>query len=154
MEKIRKHFADKENIVVAVFFLITVIVACNPLISRYCIQGHDIDYHLLRIEALKEGILRGHPFAKVNLLFFGGAGYASSMFYSDLILYIPALLRVIGVSIGASYHIFVALCVILCYLTSYGHPLERRDRTVLQLRHQPYVLQDGWQGQGSCSGSS
>ena len=115
----KKYFEDKENIIVTVFFVITIIIACNPLISRYCIQGHDIDYHLLRIEALKEGIITGHPFAKVNSLFFGGAGYASSMFYSDFLLYIPAILRAIGVSIGASYHIFVAVCIILCYLASY-----------------------------------
>lgn len=61
----------------------------------------------------------GRPFLKVNVLFFGGAGYASSMFYPDFLLYIPALLRVIGVSINSSFHIFVFICILLCYISTY-----------------------------------
>ena len=94
-------------------------VACSPLISRYCINGHDLDYHLLRIESLKEGILIGRPFMKVNTLFFGGAGYASSMFYSDLFMHIPALLRVFHVSIGKSFHIYTAIIFALCYISAF-----------------------------------
>lgn len=115
----KQFMKNRENQIVAILSVLTVILAISPLISRYCINGHDLEYHLLRIEALKEDILIGHPFAKINTLFFGGAGYASSLFYSDFLLYIPALLRVVGVSIDLSYHIFAALCVILCYLTTY-----------------------------------
>lgn len=115
----KQFMKNRENQIVAILSVLTVILAISPLISRYCINGHDLEYHLLRIEALKEDILIGHPFAKINTLFFGGAGYASSLFYSDFLLYIPALLRVVGVSIDLSYHIFAALCVILCYLSTY-----------------------------------
>lgn len=113
------HYKDRKNQIKAAVFLITVFIACVPLISRYCINGHDLEYHLLRIESLKEGILIGKPFLKVNTLFFGNAGYASSMFYPDFLLYIPAVLRIFGVSINASYHIFAAVSIILCYLTTY-----------------------------------
>lgn len=115
----KKIFNDNEKRISFILFVITMLVAILPLFSRYCINGHDLEYHLLRIESLKEGILIGKPFLKVNTLFFGGAGYASSMFYSDLFMYIPAILRVIGFSIGASYHIFVAVIFILCYLSTY-----------------------------------
>lgn len=115
----KKFFEDKENKISFCLFVITMLVAISPLISRYCINGHDLEYHLLRIESLKEGILIGKPFLKVNTLFFGGMGYASSMFYSDLFMYIPAILRVLGLSIGKSYHIYVGLIFILCYLSTY-----------------------------------
>lgn len=115
----KKYFINRENSITLIFFVITMIVAQSPLISRYCINGHDIDYHLLRIESLKEGILTGHPFMKVNTLFFGGAGYASSMFYSDLFMHIPALLRVFHVSIGKSFHIYTAIIFILCYFSTF-----------------------------------
>ena len=95
------------------------IVAISPLISRYCINGHDLDYHLLRIESLKEGILAGRPFLKVNLLFFGGAGYASTLFYSDLFMHIPALLRVFHVGIGKSFHIYTAMIFVLTYISTF-----------------------------------
>ncbi len=90
-----------------------------PLFTLNCIGGHDITYHLLRIEALKTGIMAGRPFLRVNMLFFGGMGYASSLFYPDLLLYFPALLRVFGVGINLSYHLFVALCVILGFAVSF-----------------------------------
>lgn len=117
--RIRDYYRNRKNQMITAVFLITVFIACVPLISRYCINGHDLEYHLLRIESLKEGIRIGKPFLKVNTLFFGNAGYASSMFYPDFLLYIPALFRVLGVSINASYHIFAAVCIILCYLSTY-----------------------------------
>ena len=115
----RKNLQKRENLITFLFFIITMIVACSPLISRYCINGHDLDYHLLRIESLKEGILTGHPFSKVNALFFGGAGYASTMFYSDLFMHVPALLRVLGVGIGKSFHIYTAMIFVLSYLSTF-----------------------------------
>ena len=99
--------------------LITLLFACLPLFTVNCIQGHDIDYHLLRIEALKTGILNGLPFLRVNMLFFGGEGYASSMFYPDFLLYIPALLRAAGVGINLSFHIFVGFCIIAAFISMY-----------------------------------
>lgn len=99
--------------------LIALFIAALPLFSVNCIQGHDIDYHLLRIEALKTGILNGLPYLRVNMLFFGGEGYASSMFYPDFLLYIPAVLRALGVGINLSFHIFIAVCLILTFAVMY-----------------------------------
>lgn len=115
----KDYFKKTENRIFIIVFLVTIFVATSPLMTRLCVNGHDLEYHLLRIEALKEGILMGKPFLKVNVLFFGGAGYASSMFYPDFLLYFPALLRVAGFSINASYHIFAATCIIATYLTAY-----------------------------------
>ena len=114
-----KYLKRRENRITLIIFLITMLVAIAPLVSRYCINGHDIEYHLLRIESLKEGILIGRPFLKVNALFYGGAGYASTLFYSDLFMHIPALLRVIGVGIGKSFHIYTAMIFVLCYISTF-----------------------------------
>lgn len=125
-----KLIKDSKNRIPLIVFVITMFVAISPLISRYCINGHDLEYHLLRIESLKEGILIGKPFMKVNTLFFGGAGYASSMFYSDLLVYIPAILRALGVSIGASYHIFAAVIFALTYGSTYYCTYKMTDSKV------------------------
>ncbi len=114
----KKWFKEQENRISLAVFLVVVLIACSPLITKLCINGHDLEYHLLRIESLKEGILTGHPFGRINVLFFGGAGYASSLFYPDLLLYLPALLRTAGVGINASYHIFVVVCICLTYLST------------------------------------
>lgn len=119
MNRIRNILKKRENKITLIFFVITMVVACSPLLSRYCINGHDLEYHLLRIESLKEGILIGRPFMKVNTLFYGGVGYASTLFYSDLFMHIPALLRVLGFSIGKSFHIYTAMIFVLCYISTF-----------------------------------
>lgn len=117
--KIKKIQLSKQNIFVLGIFLVTIFFVCTPLMTGNCINGHDLEYHLLRVEALKEGILMGKPFLKVNVLFFGGQGYASSLFYPDFLLYIPAVLRALGVGINASYHLFIAFCFIATYAAMY-----------------------------------
>ncbi len=109
----------KERRFSIIFLSVVFLTACLPLFTVNCINGDDVTYHLLRIESLSRGINMGLPFLRVNVLFFGGAGYASSLFYPDLLLYIPALLRCAGVGINASYHIFVAVCVLLGMLSAY-----------------------------------
>lgn len=115
----KRIFKEQDNKIDFFVFLVVMIVACSPLVSKYCINGHDLEYHLLRIESLKEGILMGKPFLRINTLFLGGAGYASSLFYPDFLLYISAILRVMGVGINASYHIVVALSIGLTYLSTH-----------------------------------
>ncbi len=119
MKQMNDNNKTRENRIILLLSLAAVIAACVPLFTKLCINGHDLEYHLLRIESLKEQILAGRPFLKVNMLFFGGAGYASSMFYPDLLLYIPAALRALGVSINTSYHVFAGLCILLCYLSAF-----------------------------------
>ncbi|MCR5651613.1 MAG: hypothetical protein K6F86_10570 [Lachnospiraceae bacterium] len=106
----------RETIAVA---CIALIAACLPLFTVNCIGGHDLIYHLLRIESLKCGMENGLPFLRVNMLYFNGQGYASSLFYPDLFLYIPAFLRFAGLGINASYHIFTAFCMIAGFLSAY-----------------------------------
>lgn len=110
----------RENQIFFSVTLITLFIAISPILSRYCLIGHDSEYHLLRIEALSQQIKMGLPFLKVNPTFFGGAGYASSLFYPDFLLYIPAILRVLGASINFSYHVFLVVCIVLCYVVSYA----------------------------------
>lgn len=79
--------------------------------------GHDSPYHYLRTEALKKRIedfdlLNGG----VDYLFNNGAGYASYMAYPDILLFIPALLRVCGFSMGTSMSLFLIICSVICYV--------------------------------------
>ena len=67
--KLKSYFI-KERVIIIWAFIITMLFAMMPLFSVNCIQGHDLAYHLLRIESLKEAILMGTPFLKINVLFF------------------------------------------------------------------------------------
>lgn len=84
------------------------------------LYGHDSAYHYLRTEALKQRIENFDLFnGGVDYLFNNGAGYASSLAYPDILLFIPALLRVFGLGIGTSMSVFLIICNALCYISMF-----------------------------------
>ncbi|MBQ8825410.1 MAG: hypothetical protein IJZ64_09350 [Ruminococcus sp.] len=101
-------------------------ILCFALVNIYLILqmrpldqlffGDDAPYHYLRVEALKYNMENHNLFSGVDYLFFGGAGYASSTGYPDILLYIPAFLRTLGVGIGTSMSMLIILCNIFSYL--------------------------------------
>lgn len=81
--------------------------------------GHDTGFHLLRIEGIAEGLKRGEFPVIMNSVFNDSYGYPVGVFYPDLMLYIPALLRVIGFSIATSYKAYIIFINILTVVFSY-----------------------------------
>ena len=71
------------------------------------LRASDFRFHQNRVEGLALAIKNNDWFPKINYFFLGGYGYASSLFYPDAYLYLPALLRVLGLSFVASMAIFV-----------------------------------------------
>ncbi len=103
----------------ALFF--TVVMLSEKLFPLNCpLLGHDASYHYLRVEALAERIKSGNIFSGgIDYLFMESMGYASSIAYPDVLLYIPALLRVAGVGIGKSMAIFLMICNTLTVAASF-----------------------------------
>ncbi|MBO5337777.1 MAG: hypothetical protein J6A94_11690 [Lachnospiraceae bacterium] len=85
-------------------FLISVL----PMFNDYLIYGHDLHFHLLRIEGMKLGFSKGIFPVKIHPLWLQDYGYAVGVFYGDLALYFPAVLRLLGISVQDSYKFFVA----------------------------------------------
>ena len=107
------------NIFILVCFIATSIIILMPLWNKSQIFGHDAWYHITRIEALKVQILDGVPFSRINYFFNQGLGYASSLCYPDLLLYIPAIFRICGLDINVSYNIFLMLIGLACFFTTF-----------------------------------
>ncbi len=95
------------------------VYATLPAARDYLINGHDLAFHLIRIEAVKDGLLDGQFPVRIGPTFQGGMGYASSVMYPELFLYLPALLRLCGGSILVTYQIFVFLINLATLLTAY-----------------------------------
>ena len=72
--------------------------------------GHDIDFHLARIEGIADGLRQGAFPVRMNDFFYDGYGYPVDVFYGNALLYIPAMLRLIGFTVTASYKAYV-FCV-------------------------------------------
>ncbi len=92
-------------------FLIT-LVSLYPLFQPL-VRGDDIPYHLFRIEGIKNALLDGDVFAFIHPNVCNNYGYGSGFFYPQLLLYFPAVLKIMGIGTGGSYKIFVFFITVL-----------------------------------------
>ena len=83
------------------------------------IKGHDVLFHLARIESIKDAMLAGEFPIKIYSDWLCGNGYASGVYYGDALLYIPAVLRMMGFNLMQSYNIFIFLCNLSTCVISY-----------------------------------
>lgn len=68
--------------------------------------GADLGYHYHRIEAVWAGMISGQFPVRIAPRWLYGQGYADPVFYCNLLLIFPALLRLLGFPLNASYQIF------------------------------------------------
>ena len=85
--------------------LVLIVLFCSiPLTVDYLfLNAHDQYFHLMRIEGIRAGLESGMFPVRVQPGWLSGHGYAASVFYGDLFLYFPALLRYFGVSVQVAY---------------------------------------------------
>lgn len=90
-----------------------VVLASQPAFASYLYYGHDLQFHLNRIEGIRESLLAGIFPVRINYGTMGGAGYPVSVFYGDIFLYIPALFRIFGCSVQLSYQLYIVMINLL-----------------------------------------
>lgn len=93
---------------------------CFPLYCTSLQPADDLMYHMLRIEGIKDGILAGQVPVVIMPNGLDGNGYLNCM-YPYLFLLIPALLRILRVSLILSYKVLIFLSgvatVSICYFS-------------------------------------
>lgn len=117
MEKIKAFFCKHYIIIFICLLLLLGIVI--PLCSVQTFLGHDVYFHMTRMEALAQEIDAGNIPARLYYFVYDGYGYASPMFYGDLFLIIPAILILMGVPMPLAYKAFMIICVCACVLMAY-----------------------------------
>lgn len=105
--KNQKWDEGKVNIVLACT-LLTFLVSL-PLFTDFLLLGTDLQYQLLRIEALKDGLKEAGILLWAKPNWIEPSGFSFAFFYGDTFLYIPALLRLAGVDVQMSWRIFLVL---------------------------------------------
>ena len=83
------------------------LLASAGVLTRYMLPGHDLLFHLLRIEGLKDGLMSGAFPVRIQPNWCNGWGYAVSVMYGDATLFLPALMRMIGFTVQTSYKTFI-----------------------------------------------
>lgn len=121
IQEIKQKIKQRPELFIILSFLLLSILVITPvyLYSQQILIGDDYHFHQNRIEGLAQSIANGIWFPKVNHFFIGGYGYASSLFYPDFYLYIPALLRIIGLPLSATYIIFTILLNLATLVVTY-----------------------------------
>ena len=94
--------------------LVSFLPYCNGILPA----GDDLSYHLARIEGIKDGLRNGQFPVYILPEALQGYGYLNSM-YPSLFLYLPALLRLMGISIITVYKSFVLLILLATVFLTY-----------------------------------
>jgi len=93
----------------AMIIVMTALFASMPLLFKGIYDGHDLFFHLNRIEGIAAGLRAGQFPVSIHASTLLGYGYAAPQFYPEVFLYLPAILRNLGVSLAACVRIFSML---------------------------------------------
>ena len=104
---------------ICVFIILTASAAFLPYLLKGIRPGNDLEYHFMRIEALANELRNGQFPVYMESMWIGDYGYPASLYYCDLFLYLPAVLRLLGFSFDASYKLFVFYINVLTALTAF-----------------------------------
>ena len=102
----------------ALFLLALTLLSNFPNLDnvRY-IVGDDLNFHLFRIEGIASGLQKGYFPARIYLTWLEDYGVGAGFYYPDLLLYIPALLRLAGFDVLGTYNFLILLCTFFSLLT-------------------------------------
>ena len=111
----------KEHQQTAFLLMILTVFASAPLFWQGIYNGHDLMFHVNRIEGIAAGLRHGQFPVRIHASTIYGYGYAAPEFYPELFLYFPAVLRNLGVTLAAVLRIFVftinAATAVSCYVS-------------------------------------
>lgn len=99
----------KKNIYIVMGLLAIFGISALPALMNCMVNGHDIEFHLSRIVGLAEGLETGQIPVRIQPGWCNDYGYAVSVFYGDILLYLPAMLYLLGVPLLYTYHIYLIL---------------------------------------------
>ncbi len=91
------------------FFFGVSALASLPLFANYLYNGADLIFHLLRIESVASELSYGQFPVRMMSDMMNGYGYANSLFYCDIFLYLPAILYNCMLPLRTAYQIYVFL---------------------------------------------
>lgn len=108
-----------EKIILVIGFWVLMYLTMAPFLNDYMIIGHDLKFHMARVNGIAAGIRNGDLWVRINPIQSYGYGYASSVMYPQLFIYPAALLRAAGMSLMNSYKCMLFFIQILTIGSSY-----------------------------------
>lgn len=110
----------KERRVVFTVITAAVLLSSLGIFLKGLYLGHDIQFHMLRLEGLKEALISGAGFpVRMRSYELFGYGYATSLTYPELLLYPYTLLRLMRIPVTLSYKLLLFGINSACAAISY-----------------------------------
>lgn len=106
-------FANCERLRTGYILISFALVASLPMFVGFLPIMDDFAFSFVRIEGIKDAILEGQLPAVVLPNSMLGYGYADPVFYPNILLYFPAVMRVLGFPFMESYKTFIFLMHLL-----------------------------------------
>ncbi len=101
-------YGGKRTFILVLFIMVAVsLFIMYPMLNVNFFGGYDIRFHLNRIEGIKQALLSGQFPVRIHPDHLNQYGYANGIFYPELFLYFPAILRILGMSLKNAYFVFL-----------------------------------------------
>lgn len=98
-----------------------VFLACIPLMQNNGgMRGDDLVFHMLRIDNIANSLAEGEFPVRIYHEAKGHYGYAPSLYYGEILLYLPALLRLLGCELRLTYQLYIAGITLATAAVAYG----------------------------------
>ena len=140
--RMRQWDCNREKIVWGIYLLLVALLVGFPFLSvNHVIDGFDIEFHLGRIAGISEGLLSGQFPVRVNPLQLDGYGMPTGIFYPDLLLYFPAILHIMGVSLLACWKImFITIDIVTAFICWWAFSTYARSYRIGAIASSFYLI--------------
>ncbi|MBR0357930.1 MAG: hypothetical protein IIX37_01165, partial [Selenomonadaceae bacterium] len=95
------------------------VLASVPIFTDFITTGHDLEFHVGRLEALAQGLMAGEFPVYLGSTEMAGFGTLSATMYPKLFLYPIAALRLVNISLMTCYRILIVGINIISAFTAY-----------------------------------
>lgn len=109
MKQMKKEKWNEKNINILLGCLLLTFLVSLPLFTDFLLVGANLQFQLLRIEALKDGLKEAGILLWSKPNWVDSKGFSFAFFYGDTFLYIPVLFRMVGINVQMSYRIFLVM---------------------------------------------
>ncbi len=116
MAVIKKY--RKVLIIIGVAILVSIFF-CYPYLNNKMVLGHDIKFHLARIQQIARELSSGNFPVLIHSDLVDGLGYGNSLFYPEIFLYIPAVIYNMGISLVTSFKIFIIFITFITFMSMF-----------------------------------
>lgn len=91
---------------ICIILIMAALLTILPLYQPGLPSSADLKFHLQRIEGVYKRLLSGQFPVRIQPEWLDGNGYAVSIFYGDILMYFPAVLRMIGFTVQEAYKVY------------------------------------------------